>query len=209
MPDAVEDAAPVPDAVEDVGPAPDAAPDVNPDKDFGFALRVPESHHLVCEQSGPFAEEMDVLDTDWMCTFAYGNEAGYIYVQNTPLSCITMMSSVPSFESEGWISLDGEVSPLEEPLYDYGGNHNNDWLEFTWQGSRYKLYHSSFGFGWRKCQPMDCVQVLDGPDGTVVEDGCVPKERSLPVVCVQVAEDGTYPPLVDTFEPCNGDDDWD
>lgn len=50
---------------------------------------------------------------------------------------------------------------------------------------------------------MDCLQLLEG-GGLVTEDGCT-KERTLPVTCVQVADDGTVPELVDTFAPCPGD----
>ena len=71
-------------------------------------------------------------------------------------------------------------------------------------GTSYRYYHSSFGFGWRRCQPMDCVQELRS-DG-VVDDGCTPA-RTRPIVCVEIAEDGTEPALLDTFEKCLGDPD--
>ena len=45
---------------------------------------------------------------------------------------------------------------------------------------------------------MDCMRVISGGS---VEDGCT-TERTLPVVCVQIAPDGSHDELVDTVEPC-------
>ena len=80
----------------------------------------------------------------------------------------------------------------------------NDSILFEWEGTGYKLYHSSFGFGWRACHPPDCVQVQDAMGGSVTEDGCT-KERTIPAICKQVKQDGTIDALTDTFEPCDGD----
>ncbi|HPA58115.1 MAG TPA: hypothetical protein PLT70_11890, partial [bacterium] len=99
-----------------------------------------------------------------------------------------------------WISFDGAVSEITGANYDWGGNHHNDFLEFSYSGKKFKIYHSSFGYGWRSCQNMDCMQVGD----PVTEDGCT-KERTLPSVCQEVSADGTVGSFEDTFEPCAGD----
>ena len=201
------------DVAEDSSPAEvldDATLDLGPDRtdlpvppaDFGFDIRIPQKHKLQCDSPmGP--QELDQLEIDWVCTFEYEELSAHIYAQATPTGCFAIMSAIPEFDTEAWISVDGVVTSLVDPFYDHGGNHNNDWIEFTWEGTRFKFYHSSFGTGWRKCQPPDCIQVLND-QGQINEDGCT-MERTLPIVCVQVDEDGSYAELVDTFEPCNGD----
>lgn len=175
--------------------------------DFGFDIRAPETHEVTCSSYPPGMPKDPMIqpDMDWLCTFDYGEQTGHVYIQATPVDCLFLMGPSPIFEVPGaWLSIDGQVSNLENPLYDLGGNHQNDWFEFSHNNKRFKYYHSSFGWGWRKCQPMDCIQVLDGASGAVLEDGCT-KERTLPVACVPINEDGSYDPPVDTFEPCDGD----
>ena len=125
---------------------------------------------------------------------------GYIYVQTTPIDinqfCTPILSVV-----KAEISIDGQVEPLQNASYDYGGNHANDFLNFDYGGKSYEYYHSSFGWGFRSCQPMDCMRVDDGQH---VEDGCT-MDRTLPVICVAIEADGSHADLVDTFAPCPGD----
>jgi hypothetical protein len=156
----------------------------------------------------PEGYTLEEPDRDWLCTFDVeapgGAISGHIYVQSSIEACYTTGFPVPGMRVDGaWISIAGVVSPLAEPLYDVGGNHRNDYIEFTWQSVRFKLYHSSFGFGFRACHPMDCVQIL-GSGVPIIEDGCT-KDRTIPVTCVPILEDGTHAPLEDTFEPCAGD----
>ena len=177
---------------------------------FGFKLRVPQEHSIDCKT--PFGgDKLDAWDWDWVCTFEYGGTSGHIYVQATPVDCIVTMSAIPVFESLGaWISADGAVSELAGPYYDWGGNHNNDFLEFDHAGKHHKYYHSSLGSGWRKCENMDCIQVYDTTGTTLEEDGCT-KERTLPAACVAVDHSGNIPELVDVETlgpdkwPCPGD----
>jgi hypothetical protein len=186
-----QDAA-APDAVEPDGAAPSE-----------FTIRVPQEHTLTCEGWGG-TEEMDVMDTDHVCTFEWQGTSAEIYVQATPVGCNTQGFPYPVFEVQGaFMKKDGVVTTLSGTTYDFGGNHNNDALKLLTLGKKFKYFHSSFGWGFRKCQPMDCLQVFE-PGGALVEDGCT-MERTLPVVCVKVGEDGTVPPLVDAFEPCDGD----
>jgi hypothetical protein len=191
------------DSVADADPdiAPDQADVPFPPADFGFEIRIPQEHKLQCD--GPMGpQEMDQFDLDWVCTFEDGDMSAHIYSQASPSGCTVLMAPQPEFATEAWISIAGVITSLGDPSY-YYGHHNNDWLEFTWEETHYKLYHSSFGYGWRKCQPMDCIQILN-EQGEVTEDGCT-MERTLPIVCVPVEADGTYAELVDSFEPCEGD----
>jgi hypothetical protein len=171
-----------------------------------FDVRVPAEHQVTCSQypEGMQPEPQDYSDVDWLCTFAYGGASGVLYLQATPTDCRLDMQTVAIYTSEAWLALDGLVHAPGAPVYDWGGNHRNDFLTFDFQGHHFRYYHSSLGYGWRKCQPMDCMQVYDASGVTLQEDGCT-KERTLPVTCVQVKADGTWPALVDTFAPCPGD----
>ena len=89
--------------------------------------------------------------------------------------------------------------------YYWGGNHQNDYITFTYDDKVFKYYHSSFGWGWRTCQEMDCLQVYKKDGTTVIEDGCT-SSRTLPVVCRQANADGSFNDFTDTFAKCAGDD---
>lgn len=171
----------------------------------GFEIRIPGSNEITCPGVGGGTETFDQPDADHVCTFAHGGSFGQLYVQASASGCAPGgFGGTPIYDVVGaWMAMDGKVVSLAEPGYDWGGNHHNDFITFSWGGTKYKVYHSSFGWGWRACQPPDCMQVLSS-GGAVVEDGCT-KDRTLPVVCVLVEADGTVPPLVDTFEPCEGD----
>lgn len=210
--DTAEDTTKEDTATEDttVADAGDAGPgeDVPPDEDAGppeaFEIRIPGSHQVECPSFGGGTELVDQADADHLCTFAHGDTFGQVYVQASASGCEGAGFPSPVFEVVGaWISIDGKISALNSAAYDWGGNHHNDFLDFSWDGKSYRYYHSSFGWGWRACQPMDCMQVLGAGD-TIVEDGCT-KDRTLPVTCVLIGSDGSVPPLTDTFEPCAGD----
>ncbi|TNF36001.1 MAG: hypothetical protein EP329_05650 [Deltaproteobacteria bacterium] len=193
------------DAAEDTTVADTTADDTVPN-DLGFTIRYPQTHHIACDSGTPDfpAEDIDPIEADWLCTFAYGGESGYVYVRATPTGCVVTFSGNPVFDDcAGWIALDGTVSPLTEVGYDWGGNHHNDSITFGWGGKRFTYDHSSFGFGWRACQEVDCLVVHDA-SGTLVEDGCT-VDRTLPAVCRQIAADGTWGSFEDTFAPCAGD----
>jgi hypothetical protein len=102
------------------------------------------------------------------------------------------------------ISFNGAVSPLQGAKYDYGGGHHNDSLSFDYSGKSQRYYHSSFGFGFRSCQPMDCRNVYALGTTTLEMEGCA-KDRSLPEVCVSIEPDGTHDALDDAFMKCQGD----
>lgn len=165
----------------------------------GFAIRKPALRTVPCDL--PYCPDpATALDEDYLCTFKYGTVDGFLYVQATPKRFI--YSNACEFETVGgWVSVDGGVTAVESS-YDFGGNHHNDGIIFSYLGQRYRFYHSSFGFGWHACQPMDCIQLMTGD--AVSKDGCDAK-RSLPIVCVSVTADGGVPPLVDSYAKCAGD----
>lgn len=169
--------------------------------EHGFRVRRPQSREIPCESDficpGPTVRQRDA---DHICTLTHGDLEAFVYVQ----AHATQMNDFgPAFETDGaWISQGGEVTPIEA-TYDFGGRHANDEMTIEVGGDRYRYSHSSFGFGFRRCQPMDCIQVL-GAGGAVLEDGCTP-ERTLPVVCREVDDDGQIAPLEDTFARCPGD----
>jgi hypothetical protein len=138
-------------------------------------------------------------DLDWLCTFTQSEPAGYVYVRLTQTGTEQAgIATVPIYTASlAQISIAGAVSELGNPAYDYGGGHHNDSLQFDFEGSTYEYYHSSFGFGFRACQPMDCINA----PGT---EGCG-SDRALPEVCVQIGPDGTHDPLADNFQKCPGD----
>lgn len=173
---------------------------------LGFTLRSPEERTVTCSGGDPSVTEPALLmDEDFVCTFVHGAVDGHVYVQATPTDCQQLMGAVPtSFEATGWLSIDGVTTPLEGLLYDHGGNHLNNTIEFVLEGSHYRFAHSSIGFGGRSCQPMDCLQVYRADGTTLVEDGCT-VDRTLPVVCAAVESAGVLPLLEDTFAPCPGD----
>ncbi|MBN2802040.1 MAG: hypothetical protein JXR91_02980 [Deltaproteobacteria bacterium] len=180
---------------------------VDTDNEWGFEIRTPQSRVVSCENSWENTEyDWTTEDVDWLCSFDYDGTEGVIYIQNTPTACKVIMMESPIFTSAAaqiWTKGNNTVEELDDAVYDWGGNHHNDSLQFTFNGTIFKYYHSSFGFGWRSCNTMDCIQILNS-DGSVKEDGCG-CDRALPIVCKQIQKDGTYAELTDDFEVCLGD----
>jgi len=182
------------DGWADISPDPDSSSDGSlPDESFGFSVRTPGTHSM-----GLYGE---VLEVDYVCTFVWQDISAYLYVQSTPIECHGV-GGCDCTTDGAWLSVDGEVTPVDA-TYGWGGSHNNDWIRFSFRERVFKYHHSSIGFGWRACQPPDCLQVYS-VEGALLEDGCEP-ERTLPVVCERVGIDGTFAPLVDDFVPCPGD----
>ncbi|MCA9542475.1 MAG: hypothetical protein KC620_26440 [Myxococcales bacterium] len=198
--DAEADRGPAPDAELDAEP--DAAPDASGEVDeHGFRVRVPQHREVPCDDQffcpGPTTELDDI---DHICTLDHATAQGIIYVQARPTGVDDLG---PVYSVDGaWISRGGVVSPITA-AYSFGGRHANDEMTVEVSDAHFRYFHSSFGFGFRRCQPMDCLQVLDAA-GAVTEDGCT-AERTLPIVCRQVDAMGHVDALDDTFERCPGD----
>ena len=157
--------------------------------DYGFTYRAPGEDQL-----------------DWLCTLKAHGPASYVYVRLTQTGMANMgLATVPLYTADlAQISIEGAVSDVANPEYDYGGGHHNDSLSFDHDGKTYRYYHSSFGFGFRKCQPMDCVDVHALGASEPETEGCAPA-RALPEVCVAIDAQGGHPPLTDGFQKCPGD----
>jgi hypothetical protein len=143
---------------------------------------------------------------DWLCTLHKVGQSTYVYVRLDQTGTESVgIATIPVYTARlAQISVSGTVSDLGNAQYDYGGGHHNDSLQIDYQGKSYKYYHSSFGFGFRQCQPMDCVNVYSQGSTTPEIEGCS-STRALPEVCVAIKADGTHDPLVDTFKKCSGD----
>jgi len=182
--------------------------DPTPDNDtetgeYGFTFRTPIERTVNCDPS-LMESQVIQLDMDWLCTFDHGGKTGYVYLQHNTTSCEDFgMSVAGGFTNVGaWISIGGNVSTLTGGFYNWGGNHHNDSMGFDYNSNEYEYYHSSFGFGWRTCQNMDCINVNTGQNNE--ELGCT-SDRTLPIVCVMIKADGTHEELVDNFAKCDGD----
>lgn len=169
-----------------------------------FEIRKPSMTAVPYEDyTGKEATE-EIIQHDWVCTFDYDGAQGFFYMQSTPVSAIQIMSVMPSFETDlAELVLNGKKVEVKDVVYEWGGNHHNDQINFVFDNKKFSYNHSSFGFGWRICSEMDCLQVRDS-NGNDIVDGCT-KDRSLPIVCRQVDEDGKLGDFKDVFERCPGD----
>lgn len=175
-----------------------------PPEVLGFTIRRPVPRTVPCEGMfcGP-SGTTDATDKDFVCTLDHGNYRGkYLYVQARPTRYVGFNGL--QYMVDGAFVSDGTTATAADAIYDFGGNHANDSITLTLPAVVYRYSHSSYGFGFRKCQPMDCLQVYAPGAATPTEDGCT-RDRTLPIVCVEVREDGTVPELVDHFMRCPGD----
>jgi hypothetical protein len=176
---------------------------------FGFAMRLPVEHTLSCVGVPPHDQDQIVRsDMDWICTFRHGGIAGHIYLQSTPVTCVSFgLSQGAEYEGHGaFISVDGRVSATSDAGYDWGANHHVDSLGFSYDGRYFRYGHSSVDYSFHPCHAMDCIRVFDRQGGTLIEDGCT-SARSLPVVCHRVEVGASYDTgdFTDTFARCPGD----
>jgi hypothetical protein len=140
-----------------------------------------------------------------LCTFGGASTPGYVYAQLRQTGTQQVgIAQIPVYEVQlAQLARGGTVIDLDNTQYDYGGGHHNDSLSFDYEGVTHRFYHSSFGFGFRACQPMDCRDVYELGAASPQQEGCA--DRSLAEVCVAVQSDGTHAPLTDTFMKCAGD----
>lgn len=157
---------------------------------------------------------MDFDQQDWICTFKYADKEGFVYVQGSPTDCKAVgMGMNPEISVDtAVLYVNGKYSTPKKLSYEWGGNHHNDKFRFTYDGKVYEYFHSSYGFGGRSCQEMDCMRVFESDGTTLIEDGCktfdedLSTVRSLPVVCrFASVDDGSFGDFTDTFELCVGD----
>ena len=170
---------------------------------FGFAVRVPQNRTITCMGPGGMSYEADFPDIDTICAIDHGNLVAHLYVQSRATDCGLGLTGMTYSTDGAWIS-DAMGVRAATATYDLGGNHRNDFILLDHGGQHYKLYHSSFGFGWRACAPPDCLEVYQADRTTLVTNGC-DVARSIPIVCKRVNNDGTVPDMVDDFMWCPGD----
>ncbi len=184
-----------------------------------FKPRVPKAAVHQCSFEEKIGKEsikwdMDFDQQDWICTFKYADLEGFVYVQGSPTDCQAVgMGMNPEISVDtAVLYVNGKYSTPKNLSYEWGGNHHNDKFRFTYDGKVYEYFHSSYGWGGRSCQEMDCIRVFESDGTTLIEDGCKTFDddlsgvRSLPVVCRFASlEDGSFGDFTDTFELCNGD----
>lgn len=169
---------------------------------FGFTLRVPGARELPCTGMACGGGTITAQDMDYVCDLHYGTFAGYVYVQSHGLSFLDFQGFLYEVD-HAWYS-DGTQATPTTATYLWGGNHHNDALVVDVPSYQVRFDHSSFGFGFRQCQPMDCAVVYAPGPGAELQNGCG-RDRSVPVICRLVAADGTLGAWMDTFMRCAGD----
>jgi hypothetical protein len=170
-----------------------------------FEIRKPIERTLSCSIT-------KVLDCDILCDCENDSLHASIYVQTRPESC-GAMSAIKYKVENAWIMTSGGIEPLQQVIYDAGGNHYNDRVTFLWNNTFFSFYHSSFSIGWRACSPLDCMQICkDAECRTILYDGCkrttCENQPSLKVRCVKVETDGTVPERIDWWTYSSGDVDY-
>lgn len=175
-----------------------------------FKTRVPKREVYNCV-STELAWEEKFDQVDWICSFKYDGDEGYVYVQGSPTSCEARFSMTPIMSIDTAVFyVNGKYETLKDVSYNWGGNHHNDRIRFSYDGKVFEYNHSSYGWGGRSCQEMDCLKVYEADGKTLIEDGCgldadISSSRKLPVVCRAAGEDGKFDDFTDTFQLCMGD----
>lgn len=173
------------------------------DGPFGFTLRLPGTREVPCTGIFCNSPTQTAEDTDYICDLRWSGLEYYVYVQSHGTSFLDFMGLL--YEVDGaWYS-DGTNATPTTAVYLWGGNHHNDSLIVDLPSHQVRWDHSSFGFGFRQCQPMDCVAVYEAGPGAELVNGCQP-ERTVPAICKRVAPDGTITAWEDTFMRCAGDE---
>ena len=172
-----------------------------------FDIRIPDQKFLPCHDSivsGNYREDWidTVAQSDLICSFKYDGDSGFVYVQNNPVSCRLTVGLISYEVHKAEFFVNGSRKEISDAKYHGGGNHRIFGLQFTYKGKVFKYDYSTMGMGGRPCQNMDCLMVLDADGKTVIQNGCVMEERSLPIVCRHAKKDGTFDSFEDTFHVC-------
>ena len=172
-----------------------------------FETRIPNQKAIHCKDVGAYTSfEIDVAESDLICSFKYNGEEGFVYVQSNPTKCIGSNLN-PHYEiHKAEFYVNGSMKEISDVRYYGGGDHGIYGIEFTYNGKMFKYGYSTMGMGGRPCQDVDCMQVYETDGKTVVEDGCT-EERTLPIVCRPADEDGDFGSFEDTYHVCRND--WD
>ena len=177
-----------------------------------FEMRVPKRDAYTCEEKVNWGDRVftgTFSQNDFVCTYDYDGEKGFLYVQLNPTSCGLALSLIPGYDVEkAEFYVNGKFADVSDVKYEWGGNHHVQKLWFTYKGKVFRYGQSSLGWGGRPCQGMDCLNVFESDKKTYVVNGC-DEQRSIPIVCNGVAPEKQIENQVfdftDKFEVCEGD----
>ena len=177
-----------------------------------FEMRVPKRDAYTCEEKVNWGDRVftgTFSQNDFVCTYDYDGEKGFLYVQLNPTSCGLALSLIPGYDVEkAEFYVNGKFADVSDVKYEWGGNHHVQKLWFTYKGKVFRYGQSSLGWGGRPCQGMDCLNVFESDKKTYVVNGC-DEQRSIPIVCNGVNPDKQIEEQVfdftDKFEVCEGD----
>ncbi|SHK53902.1 hypothetical protein [Fibrobacter sp. UWB12] len=173
-----------------------------------FEMRVPKRDAYTCEERGDWGDGVfteTYSQNDFVCTYDYDGEKGFLYVQLSPTSCSFGFSLTPNYDvDKAELYVDGKFVDISDVKYEWGGNHHVQKLWFTYKGKVFRYGQSSLGWGGRPCQGMDCLNVFESDKKTYVVNGC-DEQRSIPIVCRGVNAENPVFDFTDTFKVCDGD----
>ena len=173
-----------------------------------FELRVPKRDAYTCEEKGDWGDRVfteTFPQNDFVCTYDYDGEKGFLYVQLSPISCSFGLSLTPNYDvDKAELYVNGKFVDISDVKYEWGGNHHVQKLWFTYKGKVFRYGQSSLGFGGRPCQGMDCLNVFESDRKTYVVNGC-DEQRSIPIVCNGVNAENQNFDFTDKFKVCEGD----
>ena len=171
-----------------------------------FDIRVPNQEALFCMDSSAYTVfKRYVEEKDLICSFKYDGEEGFVYVQSNPTKCIGS-ELIPVYDvHKAEFFVNGSKQEITDVKYYGGGSHGTYSIRFTYKGKVFDYGYSTMGMGGRPCQDVDCMNVYEADGKTLVQNGCVKRERSLPVVCRHAKKDGTFTSFEDTYHICESD----
>ena len=171
-----------------------------------FDTRVPNQEALFCMDSTAYTVfKRYVEEKDLICSFEYDGDEGFVYVQSNPTKCIGS-ELTPVYEvHKAELFVNGSKQEITDVKYYGGGSHGTYSIRFTYKGKVFDYGYSTMGMGGRPCQDVDCMNVYEADGKTLVQNGCVNRERSLPVVCRHAKKDGTFTSFEDTYHICEYD----
>ena len=173
-----------------------------------FEMRVPKRDAYTCEERGDWGDRVfteTYSQEDFVCTYDYDGEKGFLYVQLSPISCSFALSLTPIYDvDKAELYVNGKFVDISDVKYEWGGNHHVQKLWFTYKGKVFRYGQSSLGFGGRPCQGFDCLNVFESDRKTYVVNGC-DEQRSIPIVCNGANAENPVFDFTDTFKVCEGD----
>ena len=116
-----------------------------------FEMRVPKGDAYTCEAKGDWGDRVfreTYSQSDFVCTYDYDGEKGFLYVQLSPISCSFGLSLTPNYDvDKAELYVNGKFVDISDVKYEWGGNHHVQKLWFTYKGKVFRYGQSSLGFG--------------------------------------------------------------